>query len=628
MNTNTKAIPIVKQVAIMGEPEIGGTLTGSYIYENPDENPEGISTFCWYDGGSGGTIIATSIDLTLVIAHAGMKLTFSVTPVAASGETGIESFSSPVQVVQDGFQNISDEESENSFLKQRGQFAFHANGPKDGVFTSTAGAFALKSRVTQNVTVVGTQSFGGVVPPEIATYLRNNPAITIFTTTTNFGALVPIGEHNQLLVWGPGIPATLPNLQDIKSVYSNGSSLAFIYKDPPAGENTIGAVGTAATGGVVPVEVQNKLMFDRPKAIYATLDAFTVLTNSGRVYAWGNAANGGTIPFDVQTQLNSMTVDRIVASRTAFCALTESGEIIAWGANGAIPAATLERIYDDGGALNVIANDSAFIAITKGRRKAATWGLAAYGGTMSEAAASLAARGNLALCAAAPWAMCFINENGQAAAWGSAGHGGGAIPAQHAGEETSTLPLNAQALLEQGDIAAQIESMFSNARFSKSLKSRVSASVTLTNGEAIELMRNDGSFVLLNRHPDGRTKNLVSWGLAATGGTIPSDIKQTLMASRIRKIYCSNGAYAALVDQGTTEGVVVTWGRASQDGGTIPTDLRDALNSGVVEIYTIQAAPAPSTLTVPAAFAARKSNNKYVTWGAYVKQEEFEPGRN
>jgi hypothetical protein len=52
------------------------------------------------------------------------------------------------------------------------------------------------------------------------------------------------------------------------------------------------------------------------------------------------------------------------------------------------------------------------------------------------------------------------------------------------------------------------------------------------------------------------------------------------------------------------------------------------LSSGVVEIYTIQGAPAPSTATVPAAFAARKSNNNYVTWGAHVKQEEFEPGRN
>jgi hypothetical protein len=80
------------------------------------------------------------------------------------------------------------------------------------------------------------------------------------------------------------------------------------------------------------------------------------------------------------------------------------------------PAATLEKIYDDGGALNVIANDSAFIVITQGRRKAVTFGLAAYGGVLSEQAATLAARGNLVLCAATPWAFCFINETGQAAA--------------------------------------------------------------------------------------------------------------------------------------------------------------------------------------------------------------------
>ncbi|MBV4467018.1 hypothetical protein KVG95_27265 [Pseudomonas sp. SWRI79] len=628
MSTSVNAIPTVKQVAIIGEPLIGGTVSGSYLYENPNENPEGASLFRWYDGGATGTVIATSIDLTLLPVHAGMTLSFSVTPVAATDETGVESFSVPMEVMRDGFQNISDEESENSFLKQRGQFAFHANGPKDGVFTSTAGAFALKNRLTQNVSVIGAQNFGGVVPPEFATYLQNNPAVTMYTTQNSFGALVPISDHNQLLVWGPGIPTTLPDLQDIKSVYSNGSSLAFIYKNPQPGENTIGAVGTAATGGEVPVGIQNKLMFDRPKAIYATIDAFAVLTELGRVYAWGSTTNGGAIPLDIQTQLNSMKVDRIIASRTAFCAMTASGEVIAWGLNGVIPAATLEKIYDDNGALNVIANDSAFVAITKGRRKAATWGLAAHGGTMSETAASLAARGNLVLCTAAPWAMCFINESGQAAAWGSAGHGGEAIPVQSADEAASNLPLNAEELLEQGDIETQIEAIFSGARFSRSLQSRVSSSTTLLSGEVVELVRNDGSFVLLNRHPDGRTKSLISWGLAATGGSIPSDVRQTLMASRIRKIYCSNGAYAALVDQGATEGVVVTWGRSSQDGGVIPAELRGALSSGVVEIYTIQASPAPSAAAVPAAFAARKTNNKYVTWGAHVKQEEFDPGRS
>lgn len=628
MSTIVKAVPTVKQVAIIGEPLIGGTLSGSYLYENADENPEGVSTFCWYDGGVAGSVIATTIDLTLLPVHAGMNLTFSVTPVAATGEQGDKTLSESVEVVRDGFQNISDEESENSFLKQRGQFAFHANGPKDGVFTSTAGAFALKNRVTQNVSVIGAQSHGGTVPPELATYLQNNPAITMFTTETAFGALVPTGEdHNQLLVWGPGMPATLPNLQDIHSVYSNAFSLAFIYKDPQDGENTIGAVGTAVTGGQVPVEIQNKLMFDRPKAIYATIGAFAVLTEKGCVYAWGGAEKGGSIPVDVRTQLNSMRVERIVASRTAFCALTATGELIAWGLNGVIPAATLEKIYDDGGALNVIANDSAFVAITSGRRKAATWGLAAHGGTMSEVAASLAARGNLVLCAAAPWAMCFINESGQAAAWGSAGYGGGAIPAQSADGEAFDLPLNAQALLEQGTLT-QIEAIFSDARFPKNLQERVSSNITLLNGESIELLRNDGSFVLLNRYSDGRTKSLISWGLAATGGTIPSEVRQTLMASRIRKIYCSNGAYAALVDQGTTEGVVITWGRSSQDGGAIPAGLRAALSSGVVEIYTIQAKPAPSAASAPAAFAARKSNNKYVTWGAHVKQEEFDPGRS
>jgi hypothetical protein len=45
MKRNVNAIPTVKQVSIMGEPLVGGTLGGSYIYENADENPEGSRYF-------------------------------------------------------------------------------------------------------------------------------------------------------------------------------------------------------------------------------------------------------------------------------------------------------------------------------------------------------------------------------------------------------------------------------------------------------------------------------------------------------------------------------------------------------------------------------------------------------
>jgi hypothetical protein len=125
--------------------------------------------------------------------------------------------------------------------------------------------------------------------------------------------------------------------------------------------------------------------------------------------------------------------------------------------------------------------------------------------------------------------------------------------------------LNAQASLEQDGVESEIKAMFSGARFANDAQSRVSSNLALEDGETIELLRNDASFLLISRHADGRTKNVTSWGLAAVGGTMPSDTKQTLMASRIRKIYNTNGAFAAIVDQGTTEGVVIAWGRSSQD---------------------------------------------------------------
>ncbi|WKV98847.1 hypothetical protein PYV50_12735 [Pseudomonas sp. H22_DOA] len=598
MSADAKAAPTVKQVTIMGETAVGGTVSGSYIYQNADVNPEGESVFCWYSVESGNEVIATTVDLALTAEHEGLTIQFSVIPVAVSGEEGDETFSDPKKVTSARYQNISEEESENSFFKQRGQFAFHAI-PNDHRGTSTAGAYALKNRVTQNVSVMGTQNFGGVVPPEIASYLKNNSAITMSSTINSFCALVPVGSTNHLLVWGPGMPANLPDLQGIKSVYTNNASAAFIYSNPVPGTNTIGAVGTAATGGVVPIEIQNKLLFDKPVAIHSTYDAFAVRTESGKVMCWGNATNGGSIPANIQTQLDNMKVARIIASNTAFCALTDDGELIGWGKDGVIPALVLTRIYDDDGAFTVIANAGAFCAITNRRKKLLTWGTASYGGTMSEATAALAARGNIVLCVATPWAMCFINESGGYAAWGYLGYGG-----------LESSQSDAEAAFEQGDTKAQIENLFKGIQVSAaSRKSRVFSKLQTTAGGDIQLMRNDSSFVLLARHPDGRTELIHSWGLLAAGGEMPSSVKQVLQASHIIKIHASNGAYAALCNQGSVQGAVVTWGRSNIDGGTIPAHLLDALSSDVVDINTIQAFPRHKLPRSPHSLRARKTIN-------------------
>lgn len=627
MSSNERAAPTVTQVVIMGEAIVDGTITGSYLYQNVDENPEGDSLFCWYNTTANDEVVAKTVHLRLLPEHADIALRFSVIPVSSTGEKGVETFSDVKSVVSGGYQNITDEESENSFFKQQGRYAFYANGASDRILTASAGAFALKNRTTQNVSVRGGANYGGVVPAELAAYLNNNPAITMFSTFASFGALVPVGSGNQLLVWGVGVPAVLPDLQDIKAVYSNSSSLAFIYSNPQPGANTIGAIGTQATGGIVPIEIQNKLFFDRPKAIYATTDAFAVLTLGGKVYTWGSVANGGSVPPDVRAQLETMNVQRIVASNTAFCAITGQGDVTAWGANGNIPAATLEKIYDDGGAQTVVANANAFCVITQGRRKAATWGLPAYGGVMSDLAASLAARGNIILCSAAPWAMCFINADGQAAAWGAVGYGGETIPASRSLEGESDSSSNLQDLLDEST-KTQIEALFQSAPAvsRRSMFERVSSRVKTVDGGEVQLVRNDSSFVLVSKQPDGRTKAVISWGMAAAGGTIPAAVKQTLLASNIRKVYCSNGAYAALVDQGQVTGAVVTWGKGSFDGGVVPPALQSALNRGVVEIYTIQGAPSPS-VNVTAAFAARKEDNRFVTWGGHVVNEEFTPER-
>ena len=113
---------------------------------------------------------------------------------------------SQVKTIVSGYQNISEEESNSSFIKQYGAFSLYRNEPNDRIVNSTAGAFAWMSGATQSVFVKGRTDSGGAPPVEIEQYLKNNPATRMFSTARDFGALVPVvGSANQLLLWGQNI---------------------------------------------------------------------------------------------------------------------------------------------------------------------------------------------------------------------------------------------------------------------------------------------------------------------------------------------------------------------------------------------------------------------------------------
>lgn len=614
----TTAAPIARNVIIIGEPVVGGVIRGSYLYENADENPEGISLYKWYlDDAPITAPEGAAIDLRVKPQYDRRSLVFSVITVSSTGETGVETRSTGKTASSD-FQGISHEENENSYLKQWGNFSFHVPEPADRVFVSTGGAFGLIDPDTQDIFFEGQTGWGLPVPPGIINFLKNNPATRLFSTEKDFGALVNVKTGNQLLVWGANIPTNLSvKLTDIKSVYSNRECFAFIYKDATGDMNRIGAVGRSGSGDVIPELIQSALRFDEPVAIHATQNAFAVRTEKGKVYAWGNQNNGGLINANVRNLLDKIVVERIIAAANAFCAIGTQGEIVTWGvaANGGnLPVNTLEAIVSDGGVNTVSAATTAFCAITRNRRKAVSWGLPAEGGLMSASAAGIAASGGVLLCKATRWAFCIVTERGEAEAWGAPRYGGASITAATRSEiaealkDTHPVPDN-----DLGHVGSR----------------------AITVPGILSLYSNDVSFFLLSQHEDGRTRAVVVWGMNTHGGAITNSVRQALMASKIAGVYCTNGAYGVVATQGSVYGAVIVWGAtlAMEDAGEIPPELAQYLSSDVVELYSIKRFPyvtfPPPPPPIPPhtdpSFAARRRDGSYVLWGGNVKNQYYKP---
>lgn len=616
------AVPTVSNVIIIGEAVTGGTVRGSYKYENIDQNPEGPSIYQWYlDDLPLPALTGDAIDLRIRSDYADKRLTFSVLPVAASGERGVETFSA-AKVVNSHFQGVSHEESDNSYLKQWGNFSFHISEPPDRVFVSTGGAFALIDPDTQDIYFEGQEGWGLPVPADISNFFKNNPASRFFSTEKDFAALVDVFGGTQLFVWGANIPTTIPvKLTDVKAVYSNRECFAFIYDNATGSDDRIGAVGLEQSGGIVPADLQSQLYFDEPVAIHATQNAFAVRTKNGKVYAWGNPANGGLIDDNARALLDGIEVERIIAAATAFCAIGTFGEIVTWGVagnGGSIPAAQIDKIVNDGGVISVIAATTAFCAITRNNRKAVSWGMVAEGGQMSASAELLAVRGGVMLCKANRWSFCLVNNMGQAEAWGAQLYGGASLT-----EETKQ---QIQAAVNDHSIDIKQDQALNNAP----VGSRI---ITLEGN--LSLYSNDVSFFLLSQGTDARTRAVVVWGYSSHGGAMDLATRQALMASEIASVYCTNGAFGVVTTQGSVYGAVIVWGAtlAMEDAGEIPAELAQYLKSDVVELYSIkrfpyiQAPPPPPPKPAPIdpSFAARRRDGSYVLWGGNVTNQYYKP---
>lgn len=659
MSESTVSVPIATHVTIIGENMPGGTIRGSYKYSaTGGEHEEGKSLCRWYVDDEPG-FLTENLDFAIMQSMIGKEVRFAVTPVSASGVSGNEVYSQ-VKTIVSGYQNISEEESNSSFIKQYGAFSLYRNEPNDRIVNSTAGAFAWMSGATQSVFVKGRTDSGGAPPVEIEQYLKNNPATRMFSTARDFGALVPVvGSANQLLLWGQNI-GPIPHdldLSNIKYVYCNEAAIVWIYDNPPAGKNRIGAFGSVAHGGAVPDEIQTFLLFDQPIAIYSTAAAFAVRTEAGRVFAWGSPAAGGTFDKAKRDELDAITTTRIVCSAGAFCAIgparagsTNVDKVVSWGpanSGGVMSSKNINDILDNGGANHIVANRDSFVVVTRGRAKATSWG-GPYGGLMNKDAEDLAAGGDIVMCAGTPYAFCMVNRGGRIAAWGVNGMGGNTPTSEGDGalEETFTV-MDAGEVLEASDVKARVRAVFEKLQVNSvdegpsgasgiecachSVgKKRSSLTHFVTQMGEVTLSTNDSSFFMSSKGSGGITIDLITWGHAGYGGAIPSATRQVLMASQITDVYCTNGAYAMITNQGGVTGAVVAFGatNAQQEAGQIPVTLQPHLRSQIKELYSIQQMP-PYNPNVgrQGAFSARVANGTWVNWGgtALIPNEHIDP---
>lgn len=104
--TTGNAAPMVTNIQITGEVEVGKGLTATYTYTDAESDAESGTTFQWYAAdnatGSGAVIIAGATSLTYAIAEAyeGKYLGIGITPKAVTGiATGVETKSTFVGAV-------------------------------------------------------------------------------------------------------------------------------------------------------------------------------------------------------------------------------------------------------------------------------------------------------------------------------------------------------------------------------------------------------------------------------------------------------------------------------------------------------------------------------------------------
>jgi len=185
---------------------------------------------------------------------------------------------------------------------------------------STGCAFAAILGEDRRVVAWGHENWGGKIPYDIQTQLKNVKMIF-----SNFGTFVALLNDGNVVSWGyhtiPDEIQTQLN-KNVKVIVSTDLAFCALLND-----GSVIAWGHQNFGSMIPAYIQQQLQ--NVKMIFSTDHAFLALLNDGSILTWGHEDFGGKVPDEIYAKLIK-NVKTIIPTATRFTALSKTGDIFTW----------------------------------------------------------------------------------------------------------------------------------------------------------------------------------------------------------------------------------------------------------------------------------------------------------
>ncbi len=331
--------PIANNVSISGNTTVCKTLTGSYTYSDPENNPQSVSTFKWYWAStlSGAkTVIsgAVSSTYTLTTNEYNKYIFFEVTPKASDGvAVGTPVISAASTIVTDLLPTVAIYSSSPSFCDGKSvnlTFTF-AKGTPPFNLTYTNGTqnyFITSNETNHYVTITKGGTYKGVtltdnlncpvtnLPSTVSVTLNPLPVVKISGLNTaynvNNSPVVMTGTPIGGAFSGNGVvPASKTFHPSIAGVDGSPHAIVYQYTTPSTGcsnTDTVKVTIKDANAFIDGFRSQNK---------YCNFDAPFIISGANNVAAVGSFSITGGVGI-VDNHNNTATITPVTLGQGTF----------------------------------------------------------------------------------------------------------------------------------------------------------------------------------------------------------------------------------------------------------------------------------------------------------------------